>query len=202
MANNFNEKEVIELVKRELQRYFNKETNFDKKIEEKKMINFIGENNILREELNSYAIISELATTLVIGKLSLKNLFNLSNAIYENEFEEKIIKNLFENKEVILLEEALEISNYENIPIKMKDLYDKYINTIKTFGVKINSKEKFINHLASKEEMFNSKLLDFNKIKDLKSKGYKKITVSKQTIITASAFEFAKEEGIDIIRGR
>lgn len=202
MANNFNEKEVIELVKKELQRYFNKETNFDKKIEEKKMINFIGENNILREELNSYAIISELATTLVIGKLSLKNLFNLSNAIYENEFEEKIIKNLFENKEVILLEEALEINNYENIPIKMKDLYDKYINTIKTFGVKINSKEKFINHLASKEEMFNSKLLDFNKIKDLKSKGYKKITVSKQTIITASAFEFAKEEGIDIIRGR
>lgn len=196
MANNFNEKEIIEMIKKELQKYLNNE------VEEKKQINFIGENEELRKELNSYATISETANTIVIGKLSLKNLFNLSNAIYENEFEEKIIKNLFENKEVILLEEALEIMAYENIPIKMKDLYDKYINIIKTFGVIVSSKEEFINCLTSKEEIFDSKLLDFNKIKNLKSKGYRKITVSKRTIITASALEFAKEEGINIIRGR
>lgn len=196
MANNFNEKEIIEMIKKELQKYLNNE------VEEKKQINFIGENEELRKELNSYVTISETANTIVIGKLSLKNLFNLSNAIYENEFEEKIIKNLFENKEVILLEEALEIMAYENIPIKMKDLYDKYINVIKTFGVIVSSKEEFINCLTSKEEIFDSKLLDFNKIKNLKSKGYRKITVSKRTIITASALEFAKEEGINIIRGR
>lgn len=124
----------------------------------------------MKKELNSYTTISETANTIVMGKLSLKNLFNLSNAIYENEFEEKIIKNLFDNKEVILLEEALEIMAYENIPIKMKDLYDKYINIIKTFGVIVNSKEEFINCLTSKEEIFDSKLLDFNKIKNLKIK--------------------------------
>lgn len=196
MANNFNEKEIIEMIKKELQKYLNNE------VEEKKQINFMGENEELKKELNSYVTISEIANTIVIGKLSLKNLFNLSNAIYENEFEEKIIKNLFEDKKVILLEEALEIMAYENIPIKMKDLYDKYINAIKTFGVIVNSKEEFINYLTSKEEIFDSKLLDFNKIKNLKLRGYKKITVSKQTIITASALEFAKEEGINIIRGR
>lgn len=196
MANNFNEKEIIEMIKKELQKYLSNE------VEEKKQINFIGENEELKKELNSYTTISETANTIVIGKLSLKNLFNLSNAIYENEFEEKIIKNLFDNKEVILLEEALEIMAYENIPIKMKDLYDKYINIIKTFGVIVSSKEEFINCLTSKEEIFDSKLLDFNKIKNLKSKGYRKITVSKRTIITASALEFAREEGINIIRGR
>lgn len=196
MANNFNEKEIMEMIKKELQKYLNNE------VEEKKQINFMGENEELKKELNSYVTISEIANTIVIGKLSLKNLFNLSNAIYENEFEEKIIKNLFEDKKVILLEEALEIMAYENIPIKMKDLYDKYINAIKTFGVIVNSKEEFINYLTSKEEIFDSKLLDFNKIKNLKLRGYKKITVSKQTIITASALEFAKEEGINIIRGR
>lgn len=196
MANNFNEKEIIEMIKKELQKYLSNE------VEEKKQINFIGENEELKKELNSYTTISETANTIVIGKLSLKNLFNLSNAIYENKFEEKIIKNLFDNKEVILLEEALEIMAYENIPIKMKDLYDKYINIIKTFGVIVSSKEEFINCLTSKEEIFDSKLLDFNKIKNLKSKGYRKITVSKRTIITASALEFAREEGINIIRGR
>ena len=96
MNNNFDEKYIIELVKKELSKYLTEQG-----IEMKKQISFLGDDKDIEEKLSQKFEISENAGTLVVSKLSLKNLYNISNAIYENDYEEKIIKFLLENKEII-----------------------------------------------------------------------------------------------------
>ena len=92
MMNNFDENYIIELVKKELSKYLT-----DQGIEIKKEICFLGDDNEIKEQLSQKFNFSENAKTLIVSQLSLKNLYNISNAIYENEYEEKIIK-LQENK--------------------------------------------------------------------------------------------------------
>jgi len=98
MNNNFDEKYIIELVKKELSKYLTEQG-----IEMKKQISFLGDDKDIEEKLSQKFEISENAGTLVVSKLSLKNLYNISNAIYENDYEEKIIKFLLENKEIIII---------------------------------------------------------------------------------------------------
>ena len=94
MNNNFDENYIIELVKKELSKYLT-----DQGIEIKKEVCFLGDDNEIKEQLSQKFNFSENAKTLIVSQLSLKNLYNISNAIYENEYEEKIIKFLLENKD-------------------------------------------------------------------------------------------------------
>ena len=72
------------LVKKELSKYLTEQG-----IEMKKQISFLGDDKDIEEKLSQKFEISENAGTLVVSKLSLKNLYNISNAIYENDYEEK-----------------------------------------------------------------------------------------------------------------
>ena len=110
MNNNFDEKYIIELVKKELSKYLTEQG-----IEMKKQISFLGDDKDIEEKLSQKFEISENAGTLVVSKLSLKNLYNISNAIYENDYEEKIIKFLLENKEIIIIKEGLEYSDRKSV---------------------------------------------------------------------------------------
>ena len=87
MMNNFDENYIIELVKKELSKYLT-----DQGIDVKKEVCFLGDDNEIKEQLSQKFNFSENAETLIVSQLSLKNLYNISNAIYENEYEEKIIK--------------------------------------------------------------------------------------------------------------
>ena len=138
MNNNFDEKYIIELVKKELSKYLTEQG-----IEMKKQISFLGDDKDIEEKLSQKFEISENAGTLVVSKLSLKNLYNISNAIYENDYEEKIIKFLLENKEIIIIKEGIEYSKYENIPVAVLKRYEEYIEKIKTYGIKIESKDLY-----------------------------------------------------------
>ena len=140
MNNNFDEKYIIELVKKELSKYLTEQG-----IEMKKQISFLGDDKDIEEKLSQKFEISENAGTLVVSKLSLKNLYNISNAIYENDYEEKIIKFLLENKEIIIIKEGIEYSKYENIPVAVLKRYEEYIEKIKTYGIKIENKDFYIN---------------------------------------------------------
>ena len=175
MNNNFDEKYIIELVKKELSKYLTEQG-----IEMKKQISFLGDDKDIEEKLSQKFEISENAETLVVSKLSLKNLYNISNAIYENDYEEKIIKFLLENKEIIIIKEGIEYSKYENIPVAVLKRYEKYIEKIKTYGIKIENKDFYINSLEKKEEVYSKKLLD----------------------LTSSAQEYAKDKNIEIIKRR
>lgn len=196
MNNNFDEKYIIELVKKELSKYLTEQG-----IEMKKQISFLGDDKDIEEKLSQKFKISENAETLVVSKLSLKNLYNISNAIYENDYEEKIIKFLLENKEIIIIKEGIEYSKYENIPVAVLKRYEEYIEKIKTYGIKIESKDFYINSLEKKEEVYSKKLLDLNSLKELEIKGIKRLVIE-NSIVTSSAQEYAKDKNIEIIKRR
>ena len=196
MNNNFDEKYIIELVKKELSKYLTEQG-----IEMKKQISFLGDDKDIEEKLSQKFEISENAGTLVVSKLSLKNLYNISNPIYENDYEEKIIKFLLENKEIIIIKEGIEYSKYENIPVAVLKRYEEYIEKIKTYGIKIESKDFYINSLEKKEEVYSKKLLDLNSLRELEIKGIKRLVIE-NSIVTSSAQEYAKDKNIEIIKRR
>jgi len=196
MNNNFDEKYIIELVKKELSKYLTEQG-----IEMKKQISFLGDDKDIEEKLSQKFEISENAETLVVSKLSLKNLYNISNAIYENDYEEKIIKFLLENKEIIIIKEGIVYSKYENIPVAVLKRYEEYIEKIKTYGIKIESKDFYINSLEKKEEVYSKKLLDLNSLRELEIKGIKRLVIE-NSIVTSSAQEYAKDKNIEIIKRR
>ena len=194
--NNFDENYIIELVKKELNKYLT-----DQGIEIKKEVYFLGDDNEIKEQLSQKFNFSENAKTLIVSQLSLKNLYNISNAIYENEYEEKIIKFLLENKEIIIIREGIEYSKYENIPPMVQKKYEEYLEKIKSYGIKVENKDFYINSLTKKEEIYGKKLLDLNKLKELEAKGMRRIVVE-NSIVTSSAEEYAKEKNIEIIKRR
>ena len=196
MMNNFDENYIIELVKKELSKYLT-----DQGIDIKKEIYFLGDDNEIKEQLSQKFNFSENAKTLIVSQLSLKNLYNISNAIYENEYEEKIIKFLLENKEIIIIKEGIEYSKYENIPPMVQKKYEEYLEKIKSYGIKVENKDFYINSLTKKEEIYGKKLLDLNKLKELEAKGMRRIIVE-NSIVTSSAEEYAKEKNIEIIKRR
>ena len=196
MNKNFDEKYIIELVKKELSKYLTEQG-----IEMKKQISFLGDDKDIEEKLSQKFEISENAGTLVVSQLSLKNLYNISNAIYENDYEEKIIKFLLENKEIIIIKEGIEYSKYENIPVAVLKRYEEYIEKIKTYGIKIENKDFYINSLEKKEEVYSKKLLDLNSLRELEIKGIKRLVIE-NSIVTSSAQEYAKDKNIEIIKRR
>ena len=194
--NNFDENYIIELVKKELSKYLT-----DQGMHIMKEVCFLGDDNEIKEQLSQKFNFSENAKTLIVSQLSLKNLYNISNAIYENEYEEKIIKFLLENKEIIIIKEGIEYSKYENIPPMVQKKYEEYLEKIKGYGIKIENKDFYINSLTQKEEVYGKKLLDLNKLKELEVKGMRRIVVE-NSIVTSSAEEYAKEKNIEIIKRR
>ena len=196
MNNNFDEKYIIELVKKELSKYLT-----DQGIDIKKEVCFLGDDNEIKEQLSQKFNFSENAETLIVSQLSLKNLYNISNAIYENEYEEKIIKFLLESKEILIIKEGIEYSKYENIPLAVQKKYEEYLEKIKSYGIKVENKEFYINSLTNKEKIYSKKLLDLNKVKELEAKGTRRIVVE-NSIVTSSAEEYAKEKNIEIIKRR
>lgn len=194
--NNFDENYIIELVKKELSKYLT-----DQGIDIKKEVCFLGDDNEIKEQLSQKFNFSENAKILIVSQLSLKNLYNISNAIYENEYEEKIIKFLLENKEIIIIKEGIECSKYENIPPMVQKKYEEYIEKIKSYGIKVENKDFYMNSLTKKEEIYGKKLLDLNKVKELEAKGTRRIVVE-NSIVTSSAEEYAKEKNIKIIKRR
>ena len=193
---NFDEKYIVELIKKELGRYLAEQGS-----EAKKTVCFLGNDNEIKDILSQKFNFSEDTETLVVSQLSLKNLYNLSNAIYEDEYEEKIIKFLLENKQIIILQEGIECSKYENIPVAVLKKYEEYIGKIKGYGMKVETKDFYINSVTQKEEVYNSKLLSLTKLQELEAKGVRKV-VTEGAIVTSSALEYAKDKNIEIIKRR
>ena len=107
----------------------------------------------------------------------------------------------FISKEILIIKEGIEYSKYENIPLAVQKKYEEYLEKIKSYGIKVENKEFYINSLTKKEEVYSKKLLDLNKVKELEAKGTRRIVVE-NSIVTNSAEEYAKEKNIEIIKRR
>lgn len=199
MLNNINEEYIRKIIQKELEKYF---LSSEKEEAVKTNISFLGENMELKRKLEDSFEIEEESETLIVSNLSLKNIYNLSIGIYENKFEEKILKQVLEGKKVFLIEEGLEYLKYQNIPTNLLEKYNTYVKNIKDYGIKIQKEAYFLQYINNSEEIYSERLLDYKKLREFYLKGLNSLLVAENTIITSSAMDYAKENNITIVKRR
>ncbi|MCI7224261.1 ethanolamine utilization protein [Fusobacterium sp.] len=199
MLNNINEEYIRKIIQKELEKYF---LLSGKEETVKTNISFLGENMELKRKLEDSFKIEEESETLIVSNLSLKNIYNLSIGIYENKFEEKILKQVLEGKKVFLIEEGLEYLKYQNIPTNLLEKYNTYVKNIKDYGIKIQKEAYFLQYINNSEEIYSERLLDYKKLREFYLKGLNSLLVAENTIITSSAMDYAKENNITIVKRR
>lgn len=193
-----NETQLIELIKREIQKYYNQNHNLV--AENKNTIFILGEDLILEEELKKKFTIDSSSEKVVVSQLSIKELASLSLGTYENEKSEKILEALLEGKEIFLIEDGMQWKNYKNIPKVLENKYLKDEEILKSYGMKIVKRLELIEELSEKQNYFTGRLLDLKQLKMNLDISSKSITVSKDTKITELAKEYASINNIQIIK--
>ena len=96
-----NEQYLIELIKKEVSKYLNLENN------PKKNIEIIGEDLLLKDELSQTFEISDKGESLVVTTIGIKEMVALSQGTYDNDYCEKILKELLNGKKIFLIEEGI-----------------------------------------------------------------------------------------------
>ena len=171
--------EIIEIIKKELNALKNK----------KDQITILGEDNLLKQELeNSFEIVKN-AEKIIVSTLSIPSLVNISMGTYSTEQCEQLLKLILENKQIFILEEGIEWRNYSLIPLVLRKKYLSYEEKLKECGVIIVKKAEIKNLLENKGmelEIFE-KVLDEKKIKESLANRVETLYISEETIITELA---------------
>lgn len=165
----------------------------------------------------------EVSDNLIITKLDLKNLIELSELIQVDSKLEFIVKFLFEGKNIYIIEEGLSYKNYHgNVP---QVLYDKLIKAeekLKSYGFVFLKLAQLAGELESENKAENStktdlviesaseyfeldkKLIDLSIIQRLYQKNHSKFEIPQSSIVTALAKDYIKEQNIKVqyIEGR
>lgn len=187
-----NEERLIALIREELKNYISKGV---KKTE----ISYLGEDKILREEIEKYFCIVECGEKLVVSGLKIKQLIELSNGSHCDDESRQILQHILENREVFLVEEGIEWRAFENIPIKLRENYLQKETILKSYGVKILKRLELVECLKGKKNYFTGRILDLRELKNI-TLAEKELVVSNNTRMTELAKEYAREKGIKIIK--
>lgn len=193
-----NETQLVELIKKEIQKYYNQNKNLITK--DTDTIFILGDDLILQEELKKKFIISDDSEKIVISQLSINELVSLSLGISENKKSEKILEAILENKDIFLIEDGIQWRAYKNIPKALENKYLKDEEILKSYGVKIVKKLELLEELSKKQNYFTGRLLDLKQLKANLDISHKSIIVSKDTKITELAKEYASINNIQIIK--
>ena len=184
--------EIIEIIKKELNALKNK----------KDQITILGEDNLLKQELeNSFEIVKN-AEKIIVSTLSIPSLVNISMGTYSTEQCEQLLKLILENKQIFILEEGIEWRNYSLIPLVLRKKYLSYEEKLKEYGVIIVKKAEIKNLLENKGmelEIFE-KVLDEKKIKESLANRVETLYISEETIITELAKDIIRKNNIKLVR--
>ena len=184
--------EIIEIIKKELNALKNK----------KDQITILGEDNLLKQELeNSFEIVKN-AEKIIVSTLSIPSLVNISVGTYSTEQCEQLLKLIVENKQIFILEEGIEWRNYSLIPLVLRKKYLSYEEKLKEYGVIIVKKAEIKNLLENKGmelEIFE-KVLDEKKIKESLANRVETLYISEETIITELAKDIIRKNNIKLVR--
>ena len=184
--------EIIEIIKKELNALKNK----------KDQITILGEDNLLKQELeNSFEIVKN-AEKIIVSTLLIPSLVNISMGTYSTEQCEQLLKLILENKQIFILEEGIEWRNYSLIPLVLRKKYLSYEEKLKEYGAIIVKKAEIKNLLENKGmelEIFE-KVLDEKKIKESLVNRVETLYISEETIITELAKDIIRKNNIKLVR--
>ena len=168
-------------------------------------VSFLGKDNLLKDELKTYAKINDNidfktffeslekadSEKLVVSDLSIDELVDLSQGR-----KNIVTEFLLNSKEVFLVEEGLEYKRYQKQEALIK-VYDGYLQNLKEFGVKVLKRVEISKMFTKREEFSISGVITKDKLQKLSAEN-QKIVVKKGSKITSLADEYIKSNNIQL----
>lgn len=197
-------REVLkEIAKRE-----NEELSENNEIISKKSVLtvFLGNDEVLKDELKKETSFMEnikLDSTweeigqcenkkrLVVSTLGINELIELSQGR-----KSVITEFLFNDGEVVLVEEGLEYKKYTK-PAALINLYDGYLDKVREFGIKVVKRTEVKNVFCTKEKVYLKGLVTERRLRKLELKN-QTLEVDAKSKITSLAMDYIKENSIEL----
>lgn len=197
-------REVLkEIAKRE-----NEELSENNEIISKKSVLtvFLGNDEVLKDELKKETSFMEnikLDSTweeigqcenkkrLVVSTLGINELIELSQGR-----KSVITEFLFNDGEVVLVEEGLEYKKYTK-PAALINLYDGYLDKVREFGIKVVKRMEVKNVFCTKEKVYLKGLVTERRLRKLELKN-QTLEVDAKSKITSLAMDYIKENSIEL----
>ena len=163
---------------------------------------FIGNDQVLKDELKKETVIfdnikpdsswedigsSNSKKRLVVSSLCINGLIDLSQGR-----KSIITEYLFNEGEVILVEEGLEYKKYSE-PSALIKLYDEYLEKVKKFGIKVVKRTEVKDMLSIKEKVYMEGLITESKLRTLGIKN-QTLVVKDKSKITSLAMDYKRKQ--------
>ena len=203
---------LIEVLAREVLKEISKREN-EKLSENNEIISkksvltvFLGNDEVLKDELKKETSFMEnikLDSTweeigqcenkkrLVVSTLGINELIELSQGR-----KSIITEFLFNDGEVVLVEEGLEYKKYTK-PTALINLYDGYLDKVREFGIKVVKRTEVKNVFCTKEKVYLKGLVTERRLRKLKLKN-QTLEVDAKSKITSLAMDYIKENSIEL----
>ncbi len=197
-----NENDLLDIIRKEIEKYI-REKNSSQEQNIKEKITLLGEDLVLKEELEKRFEISDESDKIVVFSLEIDELFSISNATYINPKTELIIKSLLKNKYIYLIEEGISWRSYSCEVKKIADKYLSYEKELKDMGIKIIKKMEVLDYLdnTKRKKYFDKKVMTLKDVKEIEREAADEIVVSDKIFITDSAKEYLKNSALEIKKG-
>ena len=167
---------------------------------------FLGNDEVLKDELKKEVSFMEnikLDSTweeigqcenkkrLVVSTLGINELIELSQGR-----KSIITEFLFNDGEVVLVEEGLEYKKYTK-PAALINLYDGYLDKVREFGIKVVKRTEVKNVFCTKEKVYLKGLVTERRLRKLELKN-QTLEVDAKSKITSLAMDYIKENSIEL----
>ena len=169
---------------------------------------FLGNDEVLKDELKKETSVVDnikLDSTweeieknenknkkrLVVSTLGINDLIDLSQG------KKSIITEfLFNEREVLLVEEGLEYKKYTK-PAALISLYDEYVKKVQEFGIKVVKRTEVKNTFDAKEKLYLKGLVTESRLRKLGLKN-QILEVDAKSKVTSLAMDYIKENSIEL----
>ena len=167
---------------------------------------FLGNDEVLKDELKKETSFMEnikLDSTweeigqcenkkrLIVSTLGIIELIELSQGR-----KSIITEFLFNDGEVVLVEEGLEYKKYTK-PAALINLYDGYLDKVREFGIKVVKRTEVKNVFCTKEKVYLKGLVTERRLRKLELKN-QTLEVDAKSKITSLAMDYIKENSIEL----
>ena len=167
---------------------------------------FLGNDEVLKDELKKETSFMEnikLDSTweeigqcenkkrLIVSTLGINELIELSQGR-----KSIITEFLFNDGEVVLVEEGLEYKKYAK-PAALINLYDGYLDKVREFGIKVVKRTEVKNVFCTKEKVYLKGLVTERRLRKLELKN-QTLEVDAKSKITSLAMDYIKENSIEL----
>ena len=182
------------------------EVEMTKSNNDEKIINFLGDDTLLKDELskkvkiqdnlnlrNKWSDISDDSNSkkVVISTLCIDGLISIAQG--KRNF---VIDTLLNNGQVYVVEEGIIYKQYTTPKMLLKT-YDEYLEKIKSYGIKIVKRDEILSLFEKKEGISIHGIITESKLRKLDLRN-KRIILNSNNKITSLAQDYIKQNNIEV----